>query len=67
VLNDVITNSGETAMPNALLLPTSRFLTAEQHAAEQRQFGSLLKFIQREQQLLGDDRSAARHSPEPRT
>jgi hypothetical protein len=27
VLNDVITNSGETAIPNALLLPTSRFLT----------------------------------------
>jgi hypothetical protein len=28
VLNDVITNSGETAMPNALLLPTTAFLTA---------------------------------------
>lgn len=27
-LNDVITNSGETAMPNALLLPTSAFLDA---------------------------------------
>jgi len=26
VLTDVITNSGETAMPNALLLPTSKFL-----------------------------------------
>jgi hypothetical protein len=27
VLNDVITNSGETAMPNALLLPTAKFLS----------------------------------------
>jgi hypothetical protein len=27
-LNDVITNSGETAMPNALILPTTAFLTA---------------------------------------
>jgi hypothetical protein len=65
-LNDVFTNSGETATANALLLPTTKFLqlnnTQLTNASE-----SLLTFVQREQQLYRDHRSAARHPPEPRT
>jgi hypothetical protein len=46
VLGDVITNSGETAMPNALLLPTTRFLTLNNTQLTNAN-DSLLKFIQR--------------------
>lgn len=45
VLNDVITNSGETAMPDTLLLPTSRFLTLNNTQLTNASV-SLLKFIQ---------------------
>lgn len=44
VLGDVITNSGETAMPNALLLPTSRFLTANNTQLSNVD-GSVLRFL----------------------
>lgn len=43
-LGDVITNSGETAMPNALLLPTSRFLTANNTQLSNVD-GSVLRFL----------------------
>jgi hypothetical protein len=43
-LGDVITNSGETAMPNALLLPTSRFLTANNTQLSNVD-GSILRFL----------------------
>jgi hypothetical protein len=43
-LQDVITNSGETAMPNALILPTSRFLTANNTQLSNVD-GSVLKFL----------------------
>jgi hypothetical protein len=56
VLGDVITNSGETAMPDALLLPTTRVPDAEQHAAdEHRQLDPEVHPGQ--QQLLGDHRA----------
>jgi hypothetical protein len=45
VLGDVITNSGETAMPNALLLPTTRFLTLN-NTQLTNSSDSILKFIQ---------------------
>jgi hypothetical protein len=45
VLGDVITNSGETAMPNALLLPTTRFLTLNNTQLTNSN-DSILKFIQ---------------------
>lgn len=44
VLGDVITNSGETAMPNTLLLPTTRFLTLNNTQLSNVD-GSILKFI----------------------
>lgn len=44
VLGDVITNSGETAMPNALVLPTSRFLTANNTQLSNVD-GSVLRFL----------------------
>lgn len=45
VLNDVITNSSETAMPDSLLLPTSRFLTLNNTQLTNAS-DSLLTFIQ---------------------
>lgn len=44
VLTDVINNSGETAMPNALLLPTSRFLTLNNTQLSNVD-GSILRFV----------------------
>ncbi len=43
-LGDVISNSGETAFPNALLLPTTRFLTANNTQLSNVD-GSVLKFL----------------------
>jgi hypothetical protein len=45
-LNDVITNSGETAIPNALILPTTRFLTANNTQLSNVD-GSVLAFLKR--------------------
>jgi hypothetical protein len=44
VLNDVITNSGETAMPDTLILPTTAFLTANSEQLTNTSL-SLLTFI----------------------
>jgi hypothetical protein len=64
-LGDVITNSKETAIPNALLLPTTRFPRRQQHpAVEHRRLGAEVPADQ--QQLFGDDRAGSRHPPEPR-
>jgi hypothetical protein len=46
VLGDVITNSGETAMPNSLLLPTSRFLTANNTQVSSGSDKTVLTFLQ---------------------
>jgi len=46
VLGDVITNSGETAMPDSLLLPTTRFLTLNNTQLTNAN-DSLLNFIQK--------------------
>ena len=45
-LNDVITNSKETALPNALLLPTTAFLTANNTQLSNVD-GSVLSFLKR--------------------
>jgi hypothetical protein len=45
VLNDVITNSGETATPSALVLPTTAFLTLNNTVLTNTD-GSVLNFIQ---------------------
>jgi hypothetical protein len=45
-LNDVITNSKETALPNALLLPTSAFLVANNTQLSNVD-GSVLSFLKR--------------------